>query len=101
MNAIESVERRERRLERSRKRFVRFEHAYRAMGTYCLHYIVGSEAVWDAVRRVATEILVWPTVQDVATAWGIVHYVKGLPDGEKRLKAALESAMAKWEAELR
>lgn len=100
MPEIESVDKRARRAKRMQNDLARFQHALRFFGTYeALSHTVGFRAVWDAVRRVATDLIGW-WVADVGTAWGIVGYVNKLPDGAERLKMATDVAVQRWQDEI-
>ncbi len=97
---IETVEKRDRRLVRERRKIADFRHALQFFTPYeALRHMRGMYATWDAVRRVAGALLGTP-VKDVFLAWQIVKYVGDLPDGKKRLKAATDEALAWWEEEL-
>lgn len=97
---LELAEKKARRVERSQRHLARFKHALTYMDTtVALNHILGFQATWESVRRVAAEVIAWP-VQDVTVAWQIVYFVKALPDGHIRLKAAFDGAIARWEAEL-
>ena len=65
-----------------------------------LRHTRGFQAVWDAVKRVAGALLGY-RVYDIGPAWMIVYYVNTLPDGPARLKAATNTAIERWEAELK
>ena len=98
--SIELIEKRQRRLIRQRRELADFRHALRYLKdpVEALKWTVGLFATWHAVRRVASTLIAWP-VQDVPTAWAIVYYVRGLPDGNKRLKEAVVEVVARWESE--
>lgn len=96
---VESVEKRDRRTARMRRELAAYR---RSLGFFepceALSQMYGLQATWSAVRRLATELIGWP-VSDVMLAWQIVYFVRDLPDGKKRLKAATEAALTRWEAD--
>ncbi len=101
--SVEAVEKRDRRVKRRQLKVARFRRSVEHYRKYPpIHPDVCSlaslTATWDAVRRVAAEIIQWHC-PDVGTAWGIVRFVDKLPDGKKRLQAAVDAALAKWEQE--
>ncbi len=102
--SVESVEKRERRQKREQRKLERFRRSVAHYRQYppvkpdvCT--LPSLTATWDAVRRVAAEIIQWHC-PDVGTAWGIVGFVDKLPDGKKRLQDAVDAALAKWEKEV-
>lgn len=99
MVSVESVDKRERRLKRSRQRLAAFEHSFKFLGADCLRYIVGIEATWESVRRVSEAIL-GREVRDIPAAWAVVEFVRSLPDGGVRLEKAMAIAIEKWSLEI-
>ena len=75
---------------------VHFEHAVRLFGpTYTtLHECYGITTSWEAAKRVATEILLFP-VTDVQLAWHIIWREKRAR-GEESLTEFIEAALVLW-----
>lgn len=95
---VESVDKRERRRVRSERHLNAFKKSVRIFDQpyEALRHVYGIYATWDAVKWVASvELGYW--VQDVTLAWQFVAYVKALPDGDERLRAAIEEAVKRWE----
>ena len=85
-----------------RKEIAQVRHAAMFSPPYeALTEISGLYATWHAVQRVATALIQphWREVKDVGLAWGIIDFVRSLPDGEERLRTAIDAALATWERE--
>lgn len=97
---VESAEKRDHRLARERRHLAAYQHALRFFEPYeALRQTFGMYATWDAVRRVASEVMNYP-VKDVGLAWQIARFVRDLPDGKKRLRTAADDAVRQWESEV-
>ena len=98
---IETVEKRQRRIVRERRKLAAFRHALRFFSPVeALKNTYGLSATWDSVRRVASALLSYP-VKDIGLAWQIVYYIRHLPDGAERLEAATNEVLAQWKSECR
>lgn len=96
---IESVERRERRVKRMERELGYYRHELRFRNPSDALHTVSLYATWNAARRLATA-LIGPEVSDVGVAWGIIRLVKGLPDGQERIKDATEESLRCWQADI-
>lgn len=102
MSRIETVEKRQRRMKRMQRELDLVSHKW-SLGIVdpaeALHWVASFPAVWNGVRRLAGCAIGWH-VTDVMLAWQIVGFIKKLPDGKERLKAAANDAVAQWQREI-
>lgn len=102
MNTIESVEKRERRLMRERRKYESFRQKallYRdfkwkwAADVCSLRTLA---ATWDSIRRVAGYAIGVGWIPDVMTAWQVFDFVLKLPDGQERIGKAIDTTLSCW-----
>lgn len=90
----------QRRAVRSELNLRRFEHAVECIGPTidALHWTFGIQATWEAVRRVASEVIN-AEVTDVSLAWAIVRHEAEV-GGEEALRTSIALALVRWRAEV-
>lgn len=94
---IETVEKRARR----RRRLAAVKGPLQFMEPYeALSYTRNLYACWDGVRRIAGTLIGSGWMKDVAEAWQVLGFVKGLPGGEQLIWDATAYALAVWESEV-
>lgn len=101
MKRLETVEQRERRLQRMQRELDLVQHkwSHASDPVDALHWVANFPATWHGVQRLAQCAIGW-YVKDTMLAWTIVEFIQKLPDGKERLKAAAEEAVAQWQREI-